>query len=276
LLQFDEGTLVIYGGGFTISQFSESITGTGTFAESSVSGGFTEYTGFELSAAPASSSSLPTSGCTVIQINPTTITGTIGAGIALDDGKVTITGPPGSGLNGTQLTEFNNVYDLLISGQGSTINGNVVAGTYTINGAGGTGAGQFSATVNLSPLTVTGGLPSVVNRGGGLTLGWTGGNNSDLVEVIGLSATVSSAGLTGAEFICFTTAGAKGITVSASDLTELPAITAAQVTAGTGQTSLSVYSIASTTFTVPVVAGGTITNASFGGTFATTDTPAYQ
>lgn len=277
LQQFDNGTLTVYGGGFTLSQISESIPGTGTFSEATASGGFIKYTGFELAAAPSSSSSsIPTSGCTVIQITPTTVTGTIGSGVGLDAGKVTLTGPSGSSLSSTQLPETSNLYSLSINGTGISSIGNIVAGTYTLNGSGGTGVGAFSATVNLSPLTITGGLPSIVTRSSGLTLNWTGGNSSDLVEISGLSGTENNGNLTGAEFVCITTAGAKSFTVPSSILSQLPAINSSQITAGTGETSLIVASIVSATFNAPLVGGGTITNAGFEGIFDTLASPTYQ
>ena len=276
LQQFDNGTLTIFGGGFALTQSSASVPGLGSFSQASAAGGFIEYTGFELAAVPSSSSTTLPSGCTVFQFPQPAGTGGIGTGISLDAGKVTLTGPSGSGLSGTQLPEFSNAYSLSIAGLGSTINGNIVAGTYTINGSGGTGVGAFSATVNLSPVTVTGGLPSTVTRSSGLTVNWSGGNSSDLLEILGSSGTLNSGVLTGAGFACFTTAGAKSFNVPSSILSQLPAINASQVTAGTASTSLTVSSIAGSNFNAPLVGGGTITNAGFGGTFEIETSPTYQ
>ena len=122
-------------------------------------------------------------------------------------------------------------------------NGSIIGGQYALNGSGGKDVGPFTGMVNLgSPLTITGGLPSTVNRGAGLTLKWTGGNSSDLVIIEGLAATASSAttasGTTytenGAEFICTTTAGTGGFTVPASITSQFPALNPASSTTGIG------------------------------------------
>ena len=49
-------------------------------------------------------------------------------------------------------------------------NGTIIGGQYTLTGSGGKDVGPFTGLVNLgSPLTITGGLPSTVNRSAGLT-----------------------------------------------------------------------------------------------------------
>ncbi len=276
---FDNGQTTNLGA-FEMFQFSETAAGQ-SFSEGLAEGGFTQFTGFELAGIPPSSSggSLPT-GCTVIQFNSsTTPTGTIVpfTAVGLDAGKVTLSGPAASNLNNTPLPETDNSYLLTISGFGSTVNGNIVAGTYTLKGAGGTGVGPFTATVTLgTPLAVTGGLPAVVNRGSGLTINWTGGGSTDYVAVVGYSATVANSISTGAEFICYTTAGAGGINISSSILNQLPASTAAAITAGTASGFLEVSTASNVTnFTAPLVAGGTI-NAFFESLSATGASASYQ
>jgi uncharacterized protein (TIGR03437 family) len=263
LQAFDNGATTNVGV-FEISQFSTNAAGQ-SISEASSGGEFTQYSGFELGAIPpnvSSGGSLPT-GCTVIQINGVTPTGTTvipGTGVYLDAGKLTLTGPAASNLNNAAYTETNDLYSLLINGFGVAGNGNVVAGTYTLNGAGGTGVGPFKATLNLgTPLTVTGGLPAVVNRSAGLTINWTGGGGTDFVAVIGYSATVANSVTTGAEFICYTTAGAGSINIGSSILNQLPAISAAAITAGTGTGLLEISTASNvTSFTAPLVAGGSI------------------
>ena len=116
---------------------------------------------------------------------------------------------------------------------GLQTNGTIIGGQYTLKGAGGKDVGPFTATVNLgSPLTITGGLPSTVNRGSGLPLSWTGGNSSDLVIIEGLaittSTTTTASGTTftenGGEFVCTTTVGTGGLTVPASITSQIPAL----------------------------------------------------
>jgi hypothetical protein len=120
-------------------------------------------------------------------------------------------------------------------------------------------------------------LPSVVNRAAGLTINWTGGNPTDLVSINGVAAmlpnpiTNPSAPPTGAEFLCYTTAGAKTFTVPPSILSQLPAIAN-----GAGESILTVSSISSSPFNAPLTSGGSIPNATFTGAFLITALPAFQ
>jgi hypothetical protein len=228
------------------------VPGTGTFTYSSAGGQFTQVTGFELQALaslPGSFSESTIGSCTVIQVTITS-TGTVSAGgvaTVLDAGAVTLSGPNGSNLNKTALTDTNGSYSLTIGESGVTIpggvNGTLVAGTYTLAGAGGTGVGSFNTSITLgTPLTVTGGLPATVTRAQGLPLTWTGGNSTDVVTITGYSGTTSGTGAnaitTAAEFICTTTAGTGGFTVSSQVLDQLPA-TPASASGGAGYLSVS-------------------------------------
>ncbi len=153
--------------------------------------------------------------------------------------------------------------------------GTIVAGTYTLNGAGGKDVGKFSASVTIgAPLAITGGVPTVVNRSQGLTLNWTGGNSTDLVEIFGSSAPSTAAGTT--SFICITTAGQQSFTVPASILQQLPA-------SGTGFGALEVFSAANPTivgnngsFLAPLTAGGNIDAGFFLALSGVASTPTYQ
>ncbi|HEY4365328.1 MAG TPA: hypothetical protein VGN17_30480 [Bryobacteraceae bacterium] len=266
LQAFDNGTKVVYDGGFSLQQFSATVGGVGSVSIASASGGFTKYTGTQLSAIPANIQTLITqNGCIVGQ--GTGGASGVGAGIGLDAGAVTLTGPSGSSITSLALTELNNAYSLTPLPSGAKL----VAGNYTLNVAGGTDVGKTSAAVSIpNPVTVTGGLPSSVNRGAGLVLGWTGGNPTDLVEVAGGSGS-SATNLT--TFICITTAGQGGITVPASILTQLPAT-------GSGFGSLEVLSFTSPSgsngqFSAPLTAGGSISS-TFSGLVGTGGQPSYQ
>jgi uncharacterized protein (TIGR03437 family) len=281
LAAFDNGQTLTYGA-FSVAQesgFSAGMLATNSF----VDGDFVEYTGFELSAIPpqaVSGYTAPT-GCVVTPINPSTTSAPTagGQGILLDAGNLTISGPSGSGLNKTGLGDASGLYSLSL-GAGQS----VVAGAYTLTGAGGAGVGAFTANMTLpTPLTVTGGVPSVVNRSSGLTLNWTGGNASDGVVITGSAATISgtSNSENGALFICYTTAGAKTFTVGSSILDQLPAISASQLAGFTGLTSLAISTTASPTsgngyFNAPLTAGGTISNATFVGYISVGNDPVYQ
>jgi len=275
LQSFDQGG-TYKSGGFSITQFSETIPSLGSVEIAEGVGGFTEYTGFELASATASIATLGTSGsCQVVQITASQGQVSTGGGIALDAGNVTLTGPSGSNLNNTAFTETDNSYSLQIGEQGlpSSVgygNGTLVAGTYTLTGAGGKDVGAFNASITIgSPLTITGGLPTVVTRGAGLTLNWTGGNPSDLVEIAGYTTTASGSGASstqvGTEFICTTTAGQGTFTVPASILDQLPAVSAAAEANGTASGSLEVFSGGNPSsgnglFTAQLTAGGSISS----------------
>ena len=106
-------------------------------------------------------------------------------------------------------------------------NGSILQGTYTLTGAGGNDVGPFNTSITIGPpLTLTSPLPTTVTESAGLTLNWTGGNASDVVDIIGASYTTSGTGANQVtnttEFICTTTAGQKTFTVPASILTQLP------------------------------------------------------
>jgi len=207
----------------------------------------------------------------------------------LDAGNITLTGPTGSNLNNTTVTKSAaNSYGLSLGFEGAGIppipgqlNATLVAGPYTLNGAGGADVGRFNATVNLgSPLTITGGLPATVVRANGLPLVWSGGNSGDVVLILGYAGNVSGTGtnatIDATEFICTTTAGAGGFTVPANILNQLPAITAAQISASTAAGFLEVVSYTSSPFTAPLTAGGNIDTGVFSSVLGIGATPAFQ
>jgi len=289
LQNFDQGgTYTI--GGFDLVQITETLPSIGTVKVDSISGGFTQYTGFQLAAvSPVLTSSAATGACQVIPLSGSRSSVVVGgSGTGLDAGVVTLNGPSGSNLTNQALTETSNAYFLNIGEEGLSTpipgipNGKLVAGTYTLAGAGGKDVGTFSTSLTLgSPLTITGGLPTVVNRSSNLTINWTGGNATDLVEIIGLaeiiSGTATNATVTGAEFICTTTAGPGTFTVPSSILQQLPAVTAAAIAAGTSSGALEVFStpVPTTAFSAPLTAGGTVPS-SFLALIGTGATPAYQ
>ena len=274
----------ITSGGITISTSQESIPTLGNASIYQASASFEKYTGFEL-AGVAGNVPFSTNGtCTVIPITGSQIAQFAGStGINLDAGALTLSGPSGSNLSNTAFSETSNTYSLSIgeSGLPSTIaqgygNGVLVPGAYTVKGAGGADVGQFTASTNLpTAFSVTGGLPTTVNRSSGLTLNWTGGNSSDIVEIFGLVE--SGTPKTGAEFICVTTNAPKTFTVPSSILGQLPAATAAAIQADTTTAELVMFDIQpGTAFTAPLTAGGNVSMTSFGATTIVEDSPAYQ
>jgi uncharacterized protein (TIGR03437 family) len=281
-------------GSFVLNQFSESVPSIGSVKLDQVSGSFTQYSAFELGSTPPLQAQIqaPTPGCQLIPlVGATTSSLFAGSGLALDAGVVTINGPSGSNISNLNLTETANTYALLLGeeGLGTSIpgvpNGVLVAGTYTLSGAGGKDVGKFNASLALgAPLTVTGGLPASVTRSAGLTVNWTGGSSTDIVTLFGLAGTASGSGAnvttTGEGFICTTTAGAGSINVPSSILNQLPAVSAASITAGTNSGFLALLSTAVPTstsgqFTAPLTAGGTI-NATFLSLLGAASLTAYQ
>jgi len=231
LAQLDQGGTITTGG-FSIMQYTITEPSIGTVKSDSIAGGFAQLTGYQLaSAAQVNVSVIQQGSCQVIH---TTTTGTATATASLTDldaGAVTVSGPGGSGLNNQALTKTSNTYSLTTL-EGFSIPGqtsfSLPAGGYSLSGPGGADVGSFSVSLTLaSPLTLSSPLPATVNRSSPLTLNWTGGNASDLVQIIGSSGvstgTGSNAVTNTTEFICVTTAGQRTFTVPTSVLGQLPA-----------------------------------------------------
>ena len=293
LQNFDNGgTFTI--GGFSITQFKETLATLGTVKLNTIGGAFSQITGFQLGSAPRLNPTVGTQigSCLVYTFTTTgTSTGGVSAGghvTSLDAGTVTINGPAGSSLTNQALTEDAITIDgatfydysytsyeglsIPIPGQASF---SLVAGTYTLSGAGGKDVGPFSTSLTLgSQLTLTGDglLPSTVNRGAGLTLNWTGGLASDVVVISGFSAVATGTGAnavtSGATFTCTTTAGQETFTVPASILTQLPASATGSLFVSAGNNAAS--------FNAPLKAGGSIDIGYFGSFLGIGGAPAYQ
>ena len=292
LKNFDNGGSYTVGS-FGLTQISINIPGTGpgtgTFKTNAASGGFFRFTGFQLSGVSQYQPSAIGSGaCQVIHTTSGASGGKVPSGTitGLDAGTVTLNGPAGSNIANLafqQDAKFNS-YSLSLGTEGLNIPGqtnpntSLVAGTYTVAGNGGKDVGKFSAQVTLgSPLTVTGGLPATINRSAGLPLTWTGGNASDLVEIVGFNSVPSTAGGTSAdtaEFICTTTAGQGGFTVPASVLTQLSATPAGSATSSGFIEVISALN--PTTFQAPLTAGGNIDFGAFLALTGAGGTAVYQ
>jgi uncharacterized protein (TIGR03437 family) len=256
LQSFDQGGSLTVGN-FTLSQTAFSDPSFGSFKTNSINGGFLKITGAQLTSG-ARYTATATNGCQVLHIRGTQAQiAAGGTATFLDAGAVTLKGPNGSNLTTavTVTKDATNSYNLSLGTEGlpggitipGSVNATLVAGAYTLTGAGGADVGSFNSTVNLgAPLVITGGLPSTVNRSSNLRLNWTGGNSSDLVTIVGYSGTTTGTGanaITDAtEFFCTTTAGPGGFTVPSDILSQLPAVSAAAVQNGTGTGFLSVSS----------------------------------
>jgi uncharacterized protein (TIGR03437 family) len=291
LQAFDQGNSITVGA-FSLSQLAESITGLGSVSINSVGGGFTKITGFQLNTAGRLLGS-NTGSCQVIHSTGTTSQLASGVtGSQLDAGAVTLSGPAGSNITTpvTLTKDASNAYTLSLGGVGlptlpGGVSANLVSGLYKLNGAGGADVGAFNASVNLgSALNISGGLPTAITRGNGLTLNWTGGNSTDVVNIIGIAGqnigTGTNARVDATEFFCTTTAGAGTFTVPASILNQLPAVTSSAISNGTATGFLEVFSAVSPTngnglFTAPLTAGGNA-NGTFLATFGTGTQTTFQ
>jgi uncharacterized protein (TIGR03437 family) len=292
LENFDNGGTYVTGG-FSITQIQESETvptyGNLNVKIDAVGGSFEQFTGFQLAAASQYNVSISTSGaCQVITVSGTSGGTLVGSSNVtfLDAGAVSLNGPSGSGISNAALTETstNYSYSLALGYEGfpvsipGSLNATLVAGTYTLSAKGGKDVGSFNVSISLgSPLVLNPALPSTVTRSAGLPLSWTGGNSSDVVEIIGYSGTTTTSGTTSTvnatEFVCTTTAGTGGFTVPASVLSQLPA-TASTTSGGTGFLEVS-SGPAPTPFSPSLTAGGNVSSI-FGAFIGTGALVTYQ
>ncbi len=262
----------ITSGGFSLTQIQESVPPVGNVKIDSVGGSFSQFTGFQLAAAAQYTVTTSTSGaCQVINVSGSGSALGSGSVTGLDAGAVSLNGPSGSSITNLALTESSSgdSYSLTLGEEGLPVsipgspNASLVAGTYTLSGAGGKDVGSFKVSISLgTPLTLNPALPSTVTRSAGLPLSWTGGNSTDVVEIVGYSGTSTTSGTTtttnATEFICTTTAGTGGFTVPASVLTQLPA-TPASTSGGSGFLEVSSGPTPSP-FTPTLTAGGTVSS----------------
>ena len=276
LRNFDNGGTYTTGY-FSLTQFAMSIPSLGTEKVNSITGAFSKITGFQLASAAQGNVSVIQSGsCQVIQSTSGGTTSASGTVITLDAGTVTINGPAGSSLTNQILTKTDNSYSLT-NIEGFSFPGQVSfslpAGTYTLNGGGGNDVGTFNTSITLgSPLTLSSPLPDTVVRSAGLTVNWSGGNASDLVEIIGGTSTTTGTGTNSvtnsSTFICITNAGQRTFTVPASILTQLQPATTGSLIVASGVTPA--------TFTASLKAGGSIDYGAFTSFVGIGGSPAYQ
>jgi len=131
-----------------------------------------------------------------------------------------------NGPNGTQLALRQNGLGVGFTYSANNVpNTYLAAGGYALSGPGGADVGVFSGNLNtVADLVVTN--PSnfnLINRSGGVTVNWTGGEQSNLVFISGSSATLNGGTVAGSAFICSQNASAGQFTVPASILTQLGA-----------------------------------------------------
>jgi len=276
-------------GSFNVSSYASTITAGGQTISTrteTASGAFAKYTADQLVRVPLVS--VTSSGaCQVYSI--TTGQGAGGAAIDvayLDAGAITLNGP---GVANKALTQTRNFYSLILGTPGINTTQVIAPGTYTLTGAGGADVGAFTTSILVNPpLTVTGGLPTTVNRSQNLPIAWTGGSPTDVVVIQGTSALLISGSTTGnnavynaAVFTCRTTADKGSFSVPSSILSQLPPTPPNAAAAGTGFGTLSVLTSSTPSptngmFTAPLKAGGTIDLGLFVAGIGTLGNPTYQ
>jgi uncharacterized protein (TIGR03437 family) len=288
------------GGTVSIGHFSLTKVGigfdmagiSGTSTSEAISGGFMRYTGAQLYSVAGLTS--VTGACYVsrqkgdvnsmMNVNGTPYS-------LLDAGaNLTLTLPSASTY---QVPNAANTYSKTLatvtSVSGFTLGGPSVmtAGTYQLRGTGGADVGSFTASVALGT-PVTPSLPSTVTRSAGATVTWTGGSASDTVVIAGGTGATLAAGSSALDstynatlFICSTTGDKGTFTVPASVLNQINAVSASDMSNGTGIGFLSVMSTtlpagSNGIFSAPLTAGGTIDEGLFMATTGISNTPVYQ
>lgn len=285
LSRLDQGGSFV-AGNFNLTQFSTSTSnpldptsGPIQAKIESASGSFNRYPGTQLSSVSALTNS--SGQCYVFRRTGKQNELIYGAAAsALDAGAVTLTGP--NSLNKT-FTKTDNVYSLSLGTSftglqlppgitlppgfgGSPV---ITQGTFTVTGAGGADVGKFNASVTVGPaLTLSADLPTTVSRSQALTIGWSGGNPTDTVALIGTSGAIVSG--TGADtiydsgvFICTTTADKKTLTAPASILGQMPATPATNGSGALIVQSATQVNSTNGMFTAPLVKGGNIDSGTF-------------
>jgi uncharacterized protein (TIGR03437 family) len=266
LKNFDNGGTYTTGA-FSLFQFQSTLDTGRNVYQGTITGSFTRLTGFRLDSFSSQDQGIGMDSCQVIHTVNTIGQTSSGTVTGLDAGAIALTEPAGSSITNLALQQdpASNSYGAAISTPDATSRNGIVAGKYTLNGAGGKDVGQFNASLTLGPpLVVTGGMPSSITRSAGLTLNWTGGNASDLVVINGQSFTNTgsfpNSTVDETTFTCITTAGKGGFTVPASILNQMLAAVAHPITGGS---SLIVVSQVSAPFAAPLTAGGSIDAGAF-------------
>lgn len=291
LTKLDAGGSIV-AGFFDLTSYASNFSfGGQNFAvrAEGASGAFAKYTADTVTELPNLTPS-GTGTCQVYQTTSSTAGGGANTNLTyLDAGNITLNGP---NVSNKAFTKTSNVYTLNLGLSGSGLPPGIpgfnaspliTAGTYALAGAGGADIGAFNASITINtPLTITGGLPSTVNRSQNLNIAWTGGGSTDVVLIAGtssllVSGTPGNGTYSTTTFICTTTADKQSFSVPSSILMQLPATPSGNTGAGT----LSVYSTSTPTngnglFSAPLTAGGTTDFALFTAGIGSSGTPTYQ
>ncbi|MEP6961882.1 MAG: hypothetical protein ABI995_07385 [Acidobacteriota bacterium] len=144
---------------------------------------------------------------------------------SLDAGpQINVTGP-----NGAQVAPRSSIQNSGFSYGSTNIPITYLApGSYTLTGPGGANVGSFSGGLSIAQEFVVTNSPSeftTINRGSGFTVRWTGGDNTTVLTISGVSVSldVGTGATSGAAFTCLQNTSAGSFTVPSSILSQLPA-----------------------------------------------------
>ncbi|MGJ5815518.1 hypothetical protein [Paludibaculum fermentans] len=318
--QLVSGGSIVFGG-FTLTRQSISATIEGISMDTTteaVAGGFESYNAeaFALYAAQNFMPQYlvnPDSGCYLFTVTDSDPAVSGPSAVAVDAGeKLALTGP---GLTKDVPRVEGNTYTLSLStstsiggggfpsipgipsipglpnipglpGTGATANV-LVAGQYKLTGPGGTVVGPFEATTDMtSPITWTNkDAITAVTRANNLSVLWSGGADSDLVEVTGLSrgpAPEDNSQVVNRVFTCWAKGSVHQIVVPSSLLQQLPVSSGVDISTDPTQVSLGSLSLQQVSlpinglFTAPLVAGGNTEPGAFAWLVGWTKTLSYQ
>lgn len=210
-----------------------SVPGFGTVSNSTDlgTGTFFRYDYTKLAASTTGIGTSPIGSCTVFsEKGSATVPIDLTLPTPLDAGaSLSLTGPKGAktltkDATGTYSATLGGGFDIPGLPSTGTNPPYLDPGTYTVKGTGGTDVGAFTATITVpSPLTWTNqDAISLVSRGNGVTVNWTGGGANDTVLITGL-ATIDTPATATAGFNCFAPASAGTFTVPSAVLLQLPA-----------------------------------------------------
>ncbi len=118
----------------------------------------------------------------------------------------------------------------------------LTTGNHTVAGPGGPGVGSFNASINWPAVFVWSNKDALntVNRNNGVTVNWTGGDDSGYVAVVGFSTATVSNKPVGAVFTCIEAANKHTLTVPSAITLALPVTATIQ---GTPMGNLTVTGI---------------------------------
>lgn len=232
-----------------------ALTGSNTSNSSAALGGFAQLNADQVSQAEFLFP--PAGSC---RVTPTTDTNPLlPQGVALlDAGGLTLSGP---GVSNQEITEASD------HSYQTNFSSNIVSagGSYTLFAAGGNDVGGFTVNTVADPgVTLTGTVPTTVNRAQDLTLSWTGGSAGDVVSVYGVaSAPVSLTNRNTMAFGCSALASQGSITVPSAILSLLPGTPASPNGANQIMILSQPQAVGKNTFAAPLISGGTTDFARF-------------